>query len=59
MTSIGFVGLGSMGVPVAGRLPDPPEHAWFDMQFMHKDIRLAQEAARESGVPLPAATAAC
>jgi 3-hydroxyisobutyrate dehydrogenase-like beta-hydroxyacid dehydrogenase len=37
---------------------DLPEHAWFDMQFMHKDIRLALEAARESGVPLPAATAA-
>lgn len=37
---------------------DLPEHAWFDMQLMHKDIRLALDAARQSGVPLPAATAA-
>jgi 3-hydroxyisobutyrate dehydrogenase-like beta-hydroxyacid dehydrogenase len=37
---------------------DLPEHAWFDVQLMHKDIRLALEAARESKVPLPAASAA-
>jgi 3-hydroxyisobutyrate dehydrogenase-like beta-hydroxyacid dehydrogenase len=35
-----------------------PEQPWFDMQLMHKDIRLALEAARESRVPLPAAKAA-
>jgi 3-hydroxyisobutyrate dehydrogenase-like beta-hydroxyacid dehydrogenase len=37
---------------------DLPEQAWFDVQFMHKDIRLALDAARESKVPLPAASAA-
>jgi 3-hydroxyisobutyrate dehydrogenase-like beta-hydroxyacid dehydrogenase len=37
---------------------DLPEQAWFDMQLMHKDIRLALEAARGSNVPLPAASAA-
>ncbi len=37
---------------------DLPEQAWFDVQLMHKDIRLALEAARGSKVPLPAASAA-
>ena len=37
---------------------DLPEQAWFDVQLMHKDIRLVLEAARESKVPLPAASAA-
>jgi 3-hydroxyisobutyrate dehydrogenase-like beta-hydroxyacid dehydrogenase len=37
---------------------DLPERAWFDVQLMHKDIRLALETARESGIPLPAAAAA-
>ena len=37
---------------------DLPEQAWFDMHLMHKDIRLALEAARESRVPVPAAGAA-
>ena len=37
---------------------DLPEQAWFDVQLMHKDIRLALEAARQANVPLPAATAA-
>ena len=37
---------------------DLPEHPWFDVQLMHKDIRLALETARQSGVPLPAALAA-
>ncbi len=37
---------------------DLPEQAWFEMRLMHKDIRLALEAARESSVPLPAAAAA-
>lgn len=42
------------------RLPlvlDLPEQAWFDMRLMHKDIRLALQAAREPAVPLPAAAA--
>jgi 3-hydroxyisobutyrate dehydrogenase-like beta-hydroxyacid dehydrogenase len=37
---------------------DLPERAWFDVQLMHKDIRLALEAGHRSGVPLPAAAAA-
>jgi 3-hydroxyisobutyrate dehydrogenase-like beta-hydroxyacid dehydrogenase len=37
---------------------DLPEQAWFDVQLMHKDIRLALQAARASAVPLPAASAA-
>jgi len=37
---------------------DLPEHGWFDMRLMHKDIRLALAAARASNVPLPAATTA-
>ncbi len=37
---------------------DLPERAWFDVQLMHKDIRLALDAARASQVPLPAALAA-
>src|SRR5439155_988589 len=37
---------------------DLPEQAWFDVQLMHKDIRLALEAGRLSGVTLPAASVA-
>jgi 3-hydroxyisobutyrate dehydrogenase-like beta-hydroxyacid dehydrogenase len=37
---------------------DLPDRAWFDVQLMHKDIRLALGAASESRVPLPAASAA-
>ncbi len=37
---------------------DLPGQAWFDVELMHKDIRLALEAARESGVALPSATVA-
>jgi 3-hydroxyisobutyrate dehydrogenase-like beta-hydroxyacid dehydrogenase len=105
MTTVGFVGLGSMGAPIAGRLLqgstvygtnrtkakaerggidralavrsmsespigspmlqaraplilDLPGQAWFDVQLMHKDIRLALEAARAVNAPLPAASVA-
>ena len=34
---------------------DPPEEAWFDLGFMHKDIELALESARRLGIPLPTA----
>jgi 3-hydroxyisobutyrate dehydrogenase-like beta-hydroxyacid dehydrogenase len=34
---------------------DPPEEAWFDLSFMHKDIELALDAARRLGIPLPTA----
>ncbi len=37
---------------------DLPQQAWFDVQLMHKDIRLALEAARDAGVPLPGASVA-
>lgn len=52
----------AIGSPMLrARLPlvlDLPERAWFDMRLMHKDILLALEAARESGIPVPAAAAA-
>ena len=34
---------------------DPPEEAWFDLRFMHKDIELALDAARALRIPLPTA----
>jgi 3-hydroxyisobutyrate dehydrogenase-like beta-hydroxyacid dehydrogenase len=34
---------------------DPPEDAWFDLSFMHKDIELALDAARRLEIPLPSA----
>ena len=34
---------------------DPPEEAWFDLRFMHKDVELALATARELGIPLPSA----
>ena len=34
---------------------DPPEDAWFDLAFMHKDIELALAAAQRLGLPLPTA----
>jgi 3-hydroxyisobutyrate dehydrogenase-like beta-hydroxyacid dehydrogenase len=37
---------------------DLPREAWFDLNFMHKDIALALDAARELGVEVPSATAA-
>ena len=37
---------------------DLPEDAWFDVGLMHKDIRLALEAAAELNVPTPSARAA-
>jgi 3-hydroxyisobutyrate dehydrogenase-like beta-hydroxyacid dehydrogenase len=52
----------SIGSPMLkARVPlllDLPEEAWFDVEMMHKDIRLAQEAAAELAVPLPTAAAA-
>ena len=35
-----------------------PGQAWFDVQLMHKDIRLALEAARQLGVAAPSAAVA-
>jgi 3-hydroxyisobutyrate dehydrogenase-like beta-hydroxyacid dehydrogenase len=39
-------------------LLDLPEHAWFNVTLMEKDIRLAREAADELAVPLPSAVVA-
>jgi 3-hydroxyisobutyrate dehydrogenase-like beta-hydroxyacid dehydrogenase len=51
----------SIGSPmIKARIPlllHLPEHAWFDVEMMHKDIRLARAAADELGVPLPSAAA--
>jgi 3-hydroxyisobutyrate dehydrogenase-like beta-hydroxyacid dehydrogenase len=30
-----------------------PEHAWFDIQLMHKDIRLARQEGSQLNTPLP------
>lgn len=37
---------------------DLPEQAWFDVELMHKDIRLVRDAGRQEGVPLPSAATA-
>ena len=37
---------------------DPPADAWFDLDFMHKDIELALDEARRLGIPLPSAQCA-
>jgi 3-hydroxyisobutyrate dehydrogenase-like beta-hydroxyacid dehydrogenase len=37
---------------------DLPDKAWFDVDFMQKDIGLALETARELRIALPSATAA-
>lgn len=51
----------AIGSPMLrGRAPlvlDLPDQAWFDIQLMHKDIRLAREVGREEGVPLPSTAA--
>ncbi len=43
------------------RLPlvlDTSDEAWFDVEMMHKDIRLAREAAHDVAAPLPTAEVA-
>jgi len=37
---------------------DLPDQAWFDVELMHKDIRLALQTARQLNVPVPSAAAA-
>ena len=50
----------SIGSPMLkARIPlllDLPEHAWFDVELMQKDIRLARDAADDLQIPLPSAT---
>ena len=52
----------AIGSPmVKARVPlllDLPEHAWFDVRLMRKDIRLALDAGHDEQVPLPSASAA-
>jgi 3-hydroxyisobutyrate dehydrogenase-like beta-hydroxyacid dehydrogenase len=52
----------SIGSPMLkARTPlllDLPDHAWFDVELMQKDIRLARRAAAELETPLPSATVA-
>jgi 3-hydroxyisobutyrate dehydrogenase-like beta-hydroxyacid dehydrogenase len=52
----------SIGSPMLkARIPlllDLPEHAWFDVELMQKDIRLARQEAEQLQVPLPSATVA-
>jgi 3-hydroxyisobutyrate dehydrogenase-like beta-hydroxyacid dehydrogenase len=56
------MGSSSIGSPMLkARIPlllDLPEHAWFDIALMHKDIRLARQAASELAIPLPSAAVA-
>ena len=35
-----------------------PDEAWFDIELMHKDIRLARQTGAERGAPLPTAEVA-
>jgi 3-hydroxyisobutyrate dehydrogenase-like beta-hydroxyacid dehydrogenase len=37
---------------------DPPDQAWFDMELMHKDIRLVLQSGVDEDTPLPAAAVA-
>ena len=39
-------------------LLDLPDHAWFDVELMHKDIRLARQTADELGTQAPSAEVA-
>lgn len=42
----------------AASILDLPDEAWFDLDFMHKDLELALAAASELDVPLPTAARA-
>ena len=37
---------------------DKPNETWFDVELMHKDIRLAHQAVTELGLPVPSVQAA-
>lgn len=56
------MGSSSIGSPMLkARIPlllELPEHAWFDVELMQKDIHLARQAANELAIPLPSATVA-
>ena len=42
----------------ASHVLDLPDEAWFDIELMHKDIRLALQAADELHLPMLSAQAA-
>jgi 3-hydroxyisobutyrate dehydrogenase-like beta-hydroxyacid dehydrogenase len=52
----------SIGSPMLkARVPlvlDKPDETWFDIELMHKDIRLARREGDELAIPLPTATVA-
>jgi 3-hydroxyisobutyrate dehydrogenase-like beta-hydroxyacid dehydrogenase len=56
------MGASSIGSPMLkARIPlllDLPEHAWFDVQLMQKDIRLARRTAAALQTPAPSARVA-
>jgi 3-hydroxyisobutyrate dehydrogenase-like beta-hydroxyacid dehydrogenase len=56
------MGSSSIGSPMLkARIPlllHLPEHAWFDVELMQKDVQLAREAANELAIPLPSAAVA-
>src|SRR6266550_580604 len=56
------IGSSAIGSPMLkARIPlllHLPEQAWFDVEMMHKDIRLACQTASELATPLPSATVA-
>jgi 3-hydroxyisobutyrate dehydrogenase-like beta-hydroxyacid dehydrogenase len=42
----------------AALLRELPDHAWFDVAMMQKDLRLALDSGRAQGVPMPSTTVA-
>jgi 3-hydroxyisobutyrate dehydrogenase-like beta-hydroxyacid dehydrogenase len=62
LLAIEVLGASAVGSPMLrARGPlvfDRPEHAWFDIELMHKDLGLALEQGRTLQVPLPSATSA-
>ena len=42
----------------ADLLRELPDHAWFDVAMMQKDLRLALDSGRTEGVPMPSTTVA-
>jgi 3-hydroxyisobutyrate dehydrogenase-like beta-hydroxyacid dehydrogenase len=56
------MGSSSIGSPMLkARIPlllHLPEHAWFDVELMQKDVQLAREAANDLAIPLPSAAVA-
>jgi 3-hydroxyisobutyrate dehydrogenase-like beta-hydroxyacid dehydrogenase len=60
--AVDVMGSSSIGSPMLkARIPlllHLPDHAWFDIELMHKDIRLARQTASELRTPTPSAAVA-